>query len=218
MRLAGYALLLGIAFAIASSTGSIPSADEIRDWADGLGPAAPVVFVPLFVVLNFVVAWPILTGAAGLLFGTASGTPVAVAGVTAAALTQMAIARKLARGHHGRLLPKRTRGIERFLERNGAVAVMESRIIPLLPFAVVNYAGGLTTLRYRDMALGTVVGATPKCFAYAALGGSLSDLGAPEVKVAIALIVLLGVAGALLVRKQVRDDRARATDPAPSST
>ena len=54
---------------------------------------------------------------------------------------------------------------------------MESRIVPLLPFGLVNFSAGLTRLRYRDLALGTVVGAAPKVFAYVALGGSLSDLG-----------------------------------------
>ncbi len=61
---------------------------------------------------------------------------------------------------------------------------MESRIVPLLPYGVVNHAAGLTGLRFRDMAVGTAVGAAPKVFAYVALGGSLSNLSAPEVKVA----------------------------------
>ena len=57
---------------------------------------------------------------------------------------------------------------------------MESRIIPLLPYGVVNYSAGLTHLPYRAMALGTVIGAAPKVFAYTALGGSLDDLGSPR--------------------------------------
>ena len=62
-----------------------------------IGALGPILYVPLFVLVNFAVAWPILAGAAGLLFGTAVGTPLALLGVTAAALTQMAIARKLGR-------------------------------------------------------------------------------------------------------------------------
>jgi uncharacterized membrane protein YdjX (TVP38/TMEM64 family) len=217
LRLGAYLAVLAATFAVASATGSLPSPGEVRDWGDSLGRLAPVAFVPLYVALNFLVAWPILTGAAGLLFGTAAGTFVALAGVTCAALAQMAVARFLARGHHGRLLPKRTRGIERFLERNGTVAVMESRLVPLLPFGVVNFAAGLTRMPFRDMGLGTAVGAAPKIFAYAALGGSLSDLGAPEVKVAIGLLVVMGVTGVLLVRRQIRAERGRAAEgPAPA--
>ena len=75
--------------------------------------------------------------------------------LTAAAVMQMFVARRLAAGHHGSLLPQRTRGIEEFLTEHGAVAVMESRIVPVLPFGIVNFSAGLTRLPYRDLALGT---------------------------------------------------------------
>ena len=203
-RIAIYAAIVGIVFV----TGSLPSPDEARDWGEGLGDFAYVAFVPLFVAVNFLVAWPILAGAAGLLFGTAAGTPLALAGVTCASLAQMFVARRLAAGHHGNLLPQRTKGIEDFLTRHGAVAVMESRIVPLLPWGMVNYSAGLTRLQYRDMAVGTIIGGAPKVFAYTALGGSLDNLDSPEALVAIALLGALALAGALFVRRQIVLGRA----------
>jgi uncharacterized membrane protein YdjX (TVP38/TMEM64 family) len=203
LRIASYLALVLILIGVLAITGSIPSSDEARDFADQLGPLAPILYVPLFVIANFAIAWVILAGAAGLLFGTAAGTPLALAGVTAAALTQMAIARRLAGEHRGKLLPQRTRRIENFLTENGAVAVMESRIVPLLPYGVVNYSGGFTHLSYRDMAVGTVIGAAPKVFAYTALGGSLDDITSPEALTAFALIVILGLAGALFVWRRL---------------
>lgn len=189
-------------------TGSIPSSEEARDWADGLGDAAYVAFIPLFVAVNFVIWWPILAGAAGLLFGTAVGTGLVLAAVTASSVTQMFVARRLAAGHHGNLLPQRTRAVEEFLTRHGAIAVMESRIVPLLPWGIVNFSAGLSRLRYRDLALGTVVGAAPKVFAYVALGGSIDDLTSPEAIVAIVLLVTMALLGALFVRHQIALGRA----------
>ncbi len=203
-----YGAAVGGVFAVAAVTGSLPSPSEVRDWGEGLGDFAYVAFVPLFVLVNFIVTWPILAGAAGLLFGTAVGTPLALAGVTGAALAQMFVARRLAAGHHGNLLPERTKGIEDFLTRHGAIAVMESRIVPLLPYGVVNYSAGLTRLEYRQMALGTVIGAAPKVFAYTALGGSLDNLGSPEAVVAVALLAFLALAGGLFVRRQIALGRA----------
>jgi uncharacterized membrane protein YdjX (TVP38/TMEM64 family) len=188
-------------------TGWLPTPDEVRDFGESLGPFAIALFVPLFVLANFAITWPILAGAAGLLFGTVGGTPLALAGVTAAALAQMWVARRLAAGHHGNLLPQRTKAIEDFLTRNGTLAVMESRIVPLLPYGLVNWSAGLTRLRYRDMVLGTVVGAAPKVFAYTALGGSLTDLSSPEAIAAVTLIVLIGLAGALVARRQIALER-----------
>jgi uncharacterized membrane protein YdjX (TVP38/TMEM64 family) len=202
-RMAIYAACVGAVLVVLAATGSLPSASEVRDWGEHLGGPAIALYVPLFVVLNLVIAWPILAGAGGLLFGTAAATPLAVAGVTLASLSQMAIARRLAGEHAGFLLPPRIRGLERFLERNGTVAVMEARIVPALPWGLINYSGGVTRLTFRAMAIGTLVGATPKVFGYVALGGNLSNLHATEAKVAVALLALLGVAGALLVRHQL---------------
>ena len=58
------------------------------------------------------------------------------------------------------------------------------------------------------MAAGTAVGALPRTFAWVALGGSLDDLGSPEAKVAIALLVVMAVVGALLARRQFAAERS----------
>ena len=86
LRLGAYLALLVIIFAVVAATGSLPSADDARGIGDDLGPFAAVAFVPLFVLANFIVTWAILAGAAGLLFGTVLGWPLALMGVTAAAL------------------------------------------------------------------------------------------------------------------------------------
>jgi uncharacterized membrane protein YdjX (TVP38/TMEM64 family) len=210
IKLGAYAGFILALVGAAAVTGSLPSVDDVRDLGDGLSGVETLLFVPLFVGLNFVVAWAILTGAAGLLFGTAAGAALALAGVTAAALVQMVISRRLAGEHAGELLPRWAAPVERLLERSGTLAVIECRLMPLLPYGAVNYCAGLTRLRFRDMALGTAIGAAPKVWAYAALGGSLTDLRAPEAKIAVVLIVLLAVGGLLLARRQLAVERGRA--------
>ena len=88
---------------------------------------------------------------------------------------------------------------------------MESRIVPFLPFGVVNYAAGLTRLGYRQMVVGTVIGAAPKVFAYVALGGSISNLSAPEVKVAVGVLVVLGIIGLVVVRRRMSHEAGAAS-------
>lgn len=220
-RIAVYAAVSVAVVGTLALTGNIPSSDEARDFVEDLGALGPLLYVPLFVVANFAVAWPILAGAAGLLFGTAAGTPLALLGLTGAALAQMAVARRLAGEHRGRLLPQRTKRVERFLTENGTLAVLESRIVPILPYGVVNYSGGLTHLPYRAMAVGTLIGAAPKVFVYTALGGNLDDLTSPEALVALALWALLGLAGAVLLWRQTGGNPLRRgapeTRPEPSA-
>jgi uncharacterized membrane protein YdjX (TVP38/TMEM64 family) len=206
-----YAAVVATTFVVVAATGSLPSAHEAREFGEGLGGFAAAAYVPLFVIANFLITWPILAGAGGLLFGTAAGAPLALVGVTLAALAQMWVARSLAGAHVGALLPRRTRALEEFLTRHGAVSVMESRIVPALPYGLVNYSAGLTRLRFRDMTLGTLVGAAPKVFAYTALGGSLTNLTSPEAIVAVAVLVVLALVGVLFVRRQIAAERGAAS-------
>ena len=204
LRLAGYGLMLAAGLAALVLTGSFPTADEIRDRGEDLGAVATILFVPAFVLINFLVAWPILAGASGLLFGTALGTPLSLAGVVGAALAQMAVSRRLVGTHAGRLLPRRVQALEDFLQRKGAVAVMETRIVPALPYGAVNFGAGLTRLRFRDMAIGTAAGAAPKVFGYTALGGSLGDLSSPEALIALGVLVVMALTGLALARRDLR--------------
>ena len=206
-----FAIALGALFLAATLSGARPSAERIRDWGEGLGAIGPLAFVPLAALLSCLfVLGPVLAGSAGLLFGTALGTPVALAAAVLAASTQLLIARHLAGDQVGAILPARIRRIDELLERRGLLAVLYLRLTPGVPFVLTNYGAGLTRLRVRDMAGGTAIGALPRTFAYVALGGSLSDLNAPEARAAIALLIVMAVVGALVARRQFgRDARRR---------
>jgi membrane protein DedA with SNARE-associated domain len=145
----------------------------------------------------------VLAGAAGLLFGTAVGFPIALIATTLTAVAQMTISRHTAGGQIGALVPERARRIDAAIERRGFVAVLYMRLAPGVPYHLVNYGAGLTRLRTRDMALGTVVGALPRTFAYVALGGSLGNLGSPKAIAAVILLVGAGAVGLWLSRREI---------------
>lgn len=185
-------------------SGAGPSADELRDWGDDLGPAAPFLWPPLFALLNFAVPWPILAGATGLIFGTAAGTPLALVGVLLAAALQFGVSRTVAGEQLRRRVLARAPRIDSLLARNGFLAVFYSRIIPGVAWGMVNYAAGLARVRLRDVWLATVAGGTPKVFAYVALGGSFDDLSRPEALVAIGTLVVLALTGLVIARRQYK--------------
>ena len=152
-------------------------------------------------------AWvpgPVLAGVAGVLFGTALGVPVSLAAASLAAVLQLEIARHVAGRPVRAWLVPRVRRLDGLLESRGAVAVALLRIVPGVPYVATNYSAGLTRLRARDMALGTAVGAAPKTYAYVALGGTLGDLRRPEAQIALAVLVVLAIAGAWLARRELR--------------
>ena len=209
LRLAVFAAFVLGLFLVATITGQLPDADEVRDWGDGLGWVGPVVFIPAAACgLCLFLPGPVLAGAAGLLFGTAGGTPVALAFIVLGAVMQMSISRYLAGDAAAHLLPERVKRFDRFIEERGFWAVFYMRLAPAIPYNLVNYGAGLTSLKVRAMAAGTALGAAPRSFAWVALGGNLDDLGSTEAKVAIALLVVMAIVGALLARRQFAAERS----------
>lgn len=205
IRIGLFAAFVAALFLAATVSGELPGAGKLRDWGESLGGWGPIVFIPLSAILSCLfVPGPALAGSAGLLFGTAVGTPLALASATLAACMQMLIARHLAGRRVSELLPARVRRFDEFLERRGFLAVFYMRLAPAVPYVAVNYGAGLTRLRVRDMAAGTAVGAAPRTFAYVALGGSLSDLGKPEAVIAIVILVVMAIGGAIAVRRGMR--------------
>ena len=202
------ALVLGL-FLAATVSGRLPNADEVRDWGDGLGWTGPLVFIPAAACgLCLFMPGPVLAGAAGLLFGTEGGTPVALTFIVLGAVMQMLISRYLAGDAARELLPERVKRFDRFIEERGFWAVFYMRLAPAIPYNLVNYGAGLTSLKVRAMAAGTAVGALPRTFAWVALGGNLDDLGSTEAKVAVALLVAMALFGAFLARRQLASERS----------
>jgi uncharacterized membrane protein YdjX (TVP38/TMEM64 family) len=205
---AGAAVLC--AFAIARLAGFSPSADRIRDWGEGLGAAGPPLFVAGGVLLNCLwVPLPVIAGAAGLVFGTAVGTAIGVLVIATAATVQLLIGRRLAGERAELLLGQRGSAAAAFVARRGFWTVLYVRLVPGLPFNVLNYAAGLSRLRARDVFAGTGLGFAPRTFAYAAVGGSLSRLDSAEARAAIAVGVVMAVVGAVLARRQIAAERRR---------
>ena len=202
LRAVAIAVTLGALVAI-GVTGSVPSTGRVREFGDSLGGVAPFVWPFVLALINLLVPWPITAGATGLLFGTALGTPLALAGVLIQAVIQFVLARSVAGEDLRERVLARVPRISAALERNGFLAAFYSRIVPGVPWGIVNLAVGLSRVRLTHLLLATLVGGSPKVFAYVALGGSFGDLDRPEAIVAIALLAVLAVGGLVLARRGV---------------
>jgi uncharacterized membrane protein YdjX (TVP38/TMEM64 family) len=181
------------------------SPHRVRDLVDGYGVFGPLLFIVVGAVLSCsFFPGPLIAGAAGLLFGTALGTPVAIAEGTTAAALAFTLSRHGARQVVEEREGDRVRRWREWVDRRGFVAVLYARIAPGMPFTVVNYAAGLTRLPLVVFLGATAIGIAPRAFAYAALGGSLDDLGRPEALVAIGVIVGMGLFGLGLLARDRR--------------
>jgi len=140
-------------------------------WVRGAGAWGPLLFIGSYVVAT-VVWFPgsLLTLAGGALFGPLWGTLYSLTGATLGASAAFAIARYLASGWVARRAGGRMRQLIEGVEKEGWRFVAFVRLVPLLPFNLLNYALGLTRIRFAHYAIASFVCMLPGALAYTYLG------------------------------------------------
>jgi uncharacterized membrane protein YdjX (TVP38/TMEM64 family) len=149
-------------------------------WVDGLGLWGPVAFVLGYAVAAVaLLPGSFLTVAAGAIFGLARGTGYVFLGATLGACLAFLVARYLARGAVERRVAAHPRfaAIDRAIGREGLKIVLLLRLSPVFPYNLLNYALGLTGVRFRDFLLASV-GMLPGTLLYVYYGKVIGDLAA----------------------------------------
>lgn len=200
LRLGVLAIVL-VAGVVAAILIGGPSKDGIESAVRSAGVAGPIVYAALYIGLTvLLVPGTVLTAAGGVLFGAVLGTGLTVVSATIGAGISFQIGRRLGRERVEQIAGKRLGKLDAWISRNGFLAVLYVRLIPLFPFNVLNYAAGVTSVPTRSYLLGTAIGIIPGTFAYSALGGSIDHPTSPKFLVAAGLVVLLAIAAPLAQR------------------
>ncbi len=138
-------------------------------------------FYALAYVVGTVLLFPgtLLTMGSGFLYGPVWGTvlvsPASVAGATIACI----LSRSFARDWVAEKVQKYPRfaAIDRAVGRHSFKAVLLLRLQPInLPFALLNYALGLTSVKLRDYVLASWLGMLPATILYVYAGSVVRDL------------------------------------------
>ena len=155
-------------------------------WISGLGVLGPILFAGLY-ILACVLSLPgfILTLGAGAVFGVITGFIAVSIGSTLGAACAFLIGRYLARD----LVAARIAGNEKFkavdeaVGREGWKIVLLTRLSPVFPFNLLNYAFGLTKVSLKHYFFATWLGMIPGTVMYVYIGslaGDLASLGGAE--------------------------------------
>jgi uncharacterized membrane protein YdjX (TVP38/TMEM64 family) len=188
-------------------------ADALRDALDD-----PVLYVLAAAALTVgFFPFPLVAAAGGLLFGIAGGTALALLGEVLGATTALLVARFAARDAAARVAGTRVRALIDGVARRGFAAVLLVRVLPGVPRHPANYAFGLTPVGIVPFVAATALGTAPRAFAYAALGGSLGDLGSPESIAAVVLLAAFAVLGLWLAARERRGLAAPASRARPAA-
>jgi uncharacterized membrane protein YdjX (TVP38/TMEM64 family)/Fe-S oxidoreductase len=213
----GIKLLMFLVFLVAAvvavkSTGVSHFLEQQRlsAWLESYGTLAPVIYMLVYAIapVLFLPGLPI-TVVGGILFGPVWGVVYTITGSTVGACLAFLVSRYLARGWvEHQLKSPRWRRLDQGVERHGWKVVAFTRLIPLFPFNLLNYAFGLTKIGFIPYGVTTFLCMLPACIAFIVFSSSLLDLIrgriSPSLLVGLVLVVLVSIFPFLYRRYKVR--------------
>lgn len=187
-------------------------------WVNSLGVWGPVVFIAGYVVAAVAfVPGSILTLAAGAIFGLGKGVLYVFVAAVLGSSAAFFVSRYLARAAIERRLAGNARfaAIDRAVGTQGRKIVFLLRLSPVFPFNLLNYALGLTNVRFIDYLIASV-GMLPGTLLYVYYGKLAGDVatlaGGAAVKKGPAYyaVLILGLMATLIVTAVVTRTARRA--------
>ena len=171
LRIAG---LLGAAAALIA-LGRSGLFDRALAFVAELGPWALPGFVALHVisVIAFIPS-AVPNVAAGMLFGVGQGFAVSLVGAGVGAALTFGLGRLLGREWLERRFggDVRFHSLIRLVSERGWRIIVLARLTPIFPFAIANYAFGLTRMRAVDYGLASMLGSIPSTLVLVSLGAA----------------------------------------------
>ena len=189
------AMFAAIAIALFVATRFLPIQEwweSLSEWIDSLGYLGPLVFIVIYVLASIAfIPGSVLTLGAAAVFGFGWGLLWVIIGANLAANVAFLIGRYFARDTISKQIEgnERFEAIDRAVESEGWKIVGLTRLSPAFPFSLLNYAFGLTKVRWIEYCLATLIGMLPGTIMYVYIG-SLGKLAAESDKTSTAQIVL----------------------------
>ena len=175
--------------------GNVP---KIKDWVAGFGAIAPFVYIGLYLVSTvFFLPGAPVTVLAGFVFGPLWGVFYASIASIISVSVAFLIARYVARDLVERWVKHNAqfRKIDEQVQEQGWRILMFTRLVPIFPFNLQNYAYGLTNIRFSTYVIVSALFMLPGTAVFVQLGGAFVSGEGNLWKT----LLYLGIAGVLML-------------------
>ena len=180
--------------------------DWLQTTLNRAGIWGPIVYIVIYTVATvLILPSTVLNLAGGALFGPWLGSLWTTVGALVAAIVAFGFTRTVGRQLVAKRLAGQWQTLDAEIHNGGMVYIFSIRLLPIIPYGLVNFAAGLTAISWKDYLVGTALGTLPGVLPFVLLGSSgltlsqTGDLG--PLVVALTLVGML-VGGATWYRRR----------------
>ena len=183
--------------------------EELSDWLFTIKeqPLSGLIYGAIYVagVILFLPGLA-LTTLAGVLFGFVKGSLIVIIASNIGVQLAFLIARYIGRDFVTKFI-KEDSFVDQMstkMKNNGFMVMLYMRLLPVFPFNVINYASGLTPIKYKDYAIASLIGMLPGTLVYVYLAASAANIKDNPwgLVISIAVLILFTIGMKLLNKKK----------------
>ncbi len=191
--------IVAVVLVIAKVTGFlafVTDIDAMQSYFAELGFIGYGIYILIYIVIAvFMLPASVITIVAGIVFGPVLGGSLALVGATIGASVAFLIAKYIARDtivnkFEGNAIFNK---IENGVKENGTSFLILTRLVPVFPYNVQNYAYGVTNMNIVTFTVVSLICMAPGAFIYAFMAGEIVTNG-----VSVKLMIQFAVAGLIL--------------------
>lgn len=168
-------------------------------WIEPLGPWAPWAFLA-FKILTIAIGIPTapVTMVGGVIFGLPGGILLNMAGATIGAAIPLLLVRYFGRELVAQQLKGRWAMWDEAIARKGFWAILVLRLLPVVPFGLINFGSGLSRIGLASYLWATLLGTIPGVLIYTYIGVAATEGSLWGMAGAFAVLAVLALAPVIL--------------------
>lgn len=180
---------------------SFENINNLKTYINSFGMLSPLVFIVIFTIatIAFVPGLPV-TVLSGILFGAWWGSLYVIIGSTIGVSASFLIGRYLGRDFVKKMVEKNDKmeKLDNFIKEQGNTILVISRLVPIFPFNLQNYAYGITDIKFSTYFWYSLIFMIPGTCIYTCFG-SLAYSTIPTNKLILCSSLLLVLLCCLII-------------------
>lgn len=148
---------------------------------EAMGFFAPIIYLVFYTIGTLLIlpSTPLnLTG--GAIFGVWWGTLWTTIGALLAAIVAFTFSRTVGREFISQIISQRLSGrwhaVDAEIGQGGLFYMFAIRLLPIIPYGIVNFTAGLTSIKFQDYLTGTLLGTVPGILPFVMIGAGITQL------------------------------------------